>query len=110
MSKPVAVSDADFDTMVLQAKNPVLVDFWATWCRPCVMVAPIVDELSEKYTGKVDFYKVDVDQNPKSAGKFNVMSIPTIMIFKNGQPVSHIVGLRPKQELERNLDAALNQK
>ena len=110
MSKPVAVSDADFDTKVLQSKNPVLVDFWATWCRPCLMVAPIVDELSEKYTGKIDFCKVDVDQNPKSAAKYNVMSIPTILIFKNGQPLSHIVGLRPKAELERNLDSALNQK
>jgi thioredoxin 1 len=110
MSKPVAVNDADFDEKVLKAKNPVFVDFWATWCRPCTMVAPIVDELSETYTGKIDFFKVDVDQNPKSAAKFNVMSIPTMMIFKNGQPLSQIVGLRPKAELQRNLDAALNQK
>ena len=110
MSKPLPVSDADFDEIVLKAKNPVLVDFWATWCRPCLMVAPIVDGLSEKYTGKIDFCKVDVDQNPKSAAKFNVMSIPTILIFKNGLPVSHIVGLRPKAELEKNLDSALNQK
>ena len=69
-----------------------------------------MDELSEKYTGRIDFCKVDVDQNPKSASKFNVMSIPTMMIFKNGQPVSHIVGLRPKAELERNLESALAQK
>lgn len=107
MSKPVSVDDADFDTKVLQAKSPVLVDFWAAWCRPCLMVAPIVDELAEKYSGKVGFFKLDVDQNPKTAAKYNVMSIPTILIFKNGQPVSHIVGFRPKAELERNLEAVL---
>lgn len=110
MSKPVAVSDADFEAKVLKANNPVLVDFWATWCRPCQMVAPIVDELSDKYEGRVDFCKVDVDQNPKWAGTYNVMSIPTIMIFKNGKPVSQIVGLRPKAELEKNLESALSQK
>ncbi len=110
MSKPVAVTDADFDAKVLKATNPVFVDFWATWCRPCMMVAPIVDELSEKYTGRINFCKVDVDQNPKSAAKYNVMSIPTLMIFKNGQPVSHMVGLRPKAELERNLESALAKK
>lgn len=110
MSKPEAVSDADFEAKVLKASKPVLVDFWATWCRPCQMVAPIVDELSEKYTGRVDFCKIDVDKNPKYAGSFNVMSIPTIMIFKNGKPVSHMVGLRPKAEIERNVEAALNQK
>jgi thioredoxin 1 len=107
MSKPLSISDTEFDEKVLKAKTPVLVDFWATWCRPCLMVAPILDELAEKYTGKIDFVKVDVDQNPKTAAMYNVMSIPTILIFKNGEPVSHIVGLRPKAELARNLDAVL---
>lgn len=107
MSKPLSINDIDFDEKVLKAKNPVLVDFWATWCRPCLMVAPIVDELAEKYSGKIDFVKVDVDQNPKTAASYNVMSIPTILIFKNGKPVSHMVGLRPKAELARNLDTAL---
>ena len=107
MSKALSINDADFDEKVLKAKNPVLVDFWATWCRPCLMVAPIVDELAETYSGKVDFFKLDVDQNPKTAATYSVMSIPTILIFKNGKPVSHIVGLRPKAELARNLDAAL---
>ena len=107
MSKPLSISDTDFDEKVLKATSPVLVDFWATWCRPCLMVAPIVDELAEKYSGKIDFVKVEVDQNPKTAAAYNVMSIPTILIFKNGKPVSHMVGLRPKAELARNLDAAL---
>lgn len=107
MSKPLSISDTDFDEKVLKAKSPVLVDFWATWCRPCLMVAPIVDELAETYSGKIDFCKLDVDQNPKTAATYNVMSIPTILIFKNGKPVSHIVGFRPKAELARNLDAVL---
>ncbi len=107
MNKPVSINDIDFDQKVLQAKSPVLVEFWATWCRPCQMVAPILDDLAEKYTAKIDFVKVDVDQNPKTPARYNVMSIPTILIFKNGQPVSHIVGLRPKEELKRSLDAVL---
>ena len=107
MSKPLPISDTDFEQKVLQAKSPVLVDFWATWCQPCLMVAPILDELSEKYSGKINFVKIDVDQNPKTAAKYNVMSIPTILIFKSGQPVSNIVGLRPKEELRRSLDAVL---
>jgi len=107
MSKLDSINDIDFDQKVLQAKGPVLVDFWASWCRPCLMVAPILDELAEKYSGKINFVKVDVDQNPKTAARYNVMSIPTILIFKNGQPVSHIVGLRPKEELGRSLDAVL---
>jgi thioredoxin 1 len=107
MSKPIAVSDSDFDQVVLQAKTPVLVDFWATWCAPCRMVAPVLDELAEEYTGKVSFVKVDVDQNPQTAGKYSIMSIPTLLIFKDGKPVAHAVGFRPKDELKRSLDEAL---
>ncbi|MFH1382369.1 MAG: thioredoxin [Chloroflexota bacterium] len=107
MSKPVAIDDSKFDQTVLKSEKPVLVDFWATWCKPCQMVAPIVDGLAEDYEGKIDFVKVDVDQNPKTASRYGVMSIPTLLIFKKGQPVSHIVGFRPKEELKRNLDAAL---
>ena len=107
MSKPVPVDDSNFEQMVLQAKKPVLVDFWAIWCKPCLMVAPIVDELAEEYNGRVNFVKLDVDNNPKTAARYNVMSIPTLLIFKNGEPVSHIVGLRPKGELKRSLEGAL---
>ncbi len=108
MSKPVSIDDSNFDQMVLQAEKPLLVDFWAVWCKPCLMVAPILDELAEEYDGRISFVKVDVDQNPKTAAKYSIMSIPTLLIFKNGEPVSHIVGIRPKEELKRNLEAALD--
>ena len=108
MNKPVSVDDNNFDQMVLQVEKPVLVDFWATWCGPCRVVAPIVDELAEEYDGRINFTKVDVDQNPKTATRYKIMSIPTLLIFKNGEPVSHIVGIRPKGELKQNLDAALD--
>ena len=107
MSKPVPIDDSNFDQTVLQAAKPVLMDFWATWCKPCLMVAPILDELAEEYDGRIDFVKMDVDQNPKTAAKYSIMSIPTLLIFKNGEPVSHIVGVRPKGELKENLEAAL---
>jgi len=107
MSKPFAVDDSNFDQVVLQAKTPVLVDFWAAWCAPCRMVAPVVDELAEEYDGKVSFAKVDVDQNPKTASGYGIMSIPTLIIFKDGKPFTNIVGFRPKAELKQSLDAAL---
>ncbi len=107
MSKPVPIDDTNFDQMVLQSKKPVLVDLWAHWCKPCLMVAPILDELSEEYNGRINFVKLDVDQNPKTAAKYGIMSIPTLLIFKNGEPISHIVGLRPKAELKRSLEDAL---
>jgi thioredoxin 1 len=107
MSEPVSVNDSNFDQTVLQAEIPVLVDFWATWCAPCRMVAPVVEELATEYEGKVNFAKLDVDQNPKTASKYSVMSIPTLIVFKNGEPVSHVVGFRPKAELKQNLDSVL---
>ncbi|MBA7469253.1 MAG: thioredoxin [Dehalococcoidia bacterium] len=107
MSKPVEVNDSSFDQMVLQSKTPVLVDFWAAWCGPCRMVAPIVEELAGEYEGKVTVVKLNVDENPKTASQYGVMSIPTLLVFKDGAPVSNIVGFRPKAELKRNLDDVL---
>jgi thioredoxin 1 len=107
MSNTVAVTDNTFDQIVLKAANPVLVDFWATWCRPCQMVAPILEELTKEYSGKLTIAKLDVDQNQQTAAQFHVMSIPTMIIFKEGKPVANIVGFKPKDKLKQELDAAL---
>ena len=107
MSKPIAINDGDFDQVVLQAKIPVLVDFWAPWCRPCLMVAPILDELAQEYSSKVTITRLDVDQNPRIASRYQIMAIPTMLLFKKGKPISNIVGYKPKTELKRELDAAL---
>ena len=108
MSKPVTIEDSNFDEVVVQAKTPVLVDFWAPWCAPCRMVAPVVDELAEEYEGRVSFGKVNVDQSPKIASQYGVMSIPTLIFFKDGKPISNIVGFRPKAELKQSLDNVLD--
>jgi thioredoxin 1 len=108
MGKPSPVEDNNFEQVVLKANRPVLVDFWATWCKPCLMVAPVIDELSKEYDGRIDFVKVDVDKNKQTQSKYQVMGIPTLIIFKNGQPFSHMVGFRGKAELKRNIDEALS--
>lgn len=107
MGKPTEVDVYSFDEVVLQSDKPVLVDFWATWCRPCLMVAPIIDELAEEYDGRIEFVKVDVDSNQKIAANYGVMSIPTLLIFKDGEPVTNITGARPKTELKKNLESVL---
>ena len=107
MSKPVTIEDGKFDEIVLQAKTPVLVDFWAPWCGPCRMVAPVVEELAEEYEGRVSFGKVNVDESPRIASQYGIMSIPTLILFKDGKPVSNIVGFRPKDELKQKLEDAL---
>jgi len=107
MAKTVTVTDSTFEEVVLKSPNPVLVDFWATWCRPCQMVAPILEELTQEYAGKLTIAKLDVDQNQQTAAKYRVMSIPTMIIFKQGKPVANIVGFKPKDKLKQELDAAL---
>ena len=107
MTKPIAVTDADFDTEVIKSEMPVLVDFWAPWCGPCRMVAPVVDELSDEYDGKVKFVKLNTDDNVKTASQFGIRSIPTLLVFKGGEVAGQIVGFRPKSDLKKRLDAAL---
>ena len=103
----VALTDANFDTEVLQSQVPVLVDFWAVWCGPCRMIAPLIDALADEYQGKVKVGKVNTDDSRNTAMRFQIQSIPTIMLFKNGQLIQRYVGGRPKKELAAALDAAL---
>ncbi len=107
MSKPQNVSDKEWDVEVLSSDTPVLVDFWAPWCGPCKMVAPVVDELAEEYDGKVKFVKLNTDDNTETASKYGIRSIPTLMVFKGGEAVEQVVGFRPKSELKKSLDKAL---
>ena len=107
MSKPVDIEEAKFDETVLKAELPVLVDFWAPWCGPCKMVAPVVEELAEEFDGKVEFVKLNVDNAAKTASQYGIMSIPTLMLFKAGEPVETVIGFRPKDELKKSLEAAL---
>ncbi len=108
MSENIINVDQDsFQKAVLESQKPVLVDFWAQWCGPCRAVAPVVEELAKEYSGKVEFAKVNVDEAPFLASKFSVMSIPTLIIFKNGKPVQHAIGFKPKDQLKKLLDGAL---
>ncbi|HEI9404815.1 TPA: thioredoxin [Staphylococcus aureus] len=101
----VKVTDADFDSKVESGVQ--LVDFWATWCGPCKMIAPVLEELAADYEGKADILKFDVDENPSTAAKYEVMSIPTLIVFKDGQPVDKVVGFQPKENLAEVLDKHL---
>jgi len=104
--KPLTITDANFDEVIASDK-PVLVDFWASWCGPCHMIAPVIEELATEYEGKAILGKLDVDQNPVSAGKYQVRSIPTLLIFKNGQVVDQQIGVVPKNTLEQKIEAQL---
>ena len=103
----ITVSDTDFSENVLQSSTPTLVDFWAEWCGPCKMIAPIVEELAEEFGDKIKFTKLDVDTNPQSAMNFGIRGIPTLLIFNGGKPVETVVGAVPKSVLKKKLDAAL---
>lgn len=105
--KVLALTGNNWADDVEKSDVPVLVDFWAVWCGPCRMIAPIIDELANEYDGTVKVGKVNVDENQALAAKYGVMSIPTIMVFKNGQPVERIVGALPKREIKAKLDGVL---
>jgi thioredoxin 1 len=100
------VSDADFDSQVLKCAEPVVVDFWAEWCGPCRMIAPALEEIAGTMGGKVKIVKLNVDENPATAAKYGIMSIPTLMLFKNGELASRQVGAAPKQKLEQWITTA----
>jgi thioredoxin 1 len=107
MSKPIEVTDATFEAEVLKADLPVLVDFWAAWCGPCKMIAPIVEELAKDYAGKLKVCKLNVDENNQTAAQFGIMSIPTLMLFKGGKPVERLIGYMPKAKLVEKLSPHL---
>lgn len=103
MTKPFKVTDATFEDKVLEADEPTLVDFWAEWCGPCKMVAPIVEEIAEEYDGKLRVAKLDVDSNRKTPGTYGVQGIPTLILFKDGQEATRVVGFRPKKGMIEEL-------
>ncbi len=103
MATPTVVTDETFNTEVLKADRPTLVDFWAIWCGPCRMVAPVVDQIAREQGDKLKVMKLDVDENQNTAMTYGVMSIPTLILFKGGQPVERIVGFRPKGDLEKKI-------
>jgi len=103
----VIITDANFEEEVINHKGPVMVDFWATWCGPCRMLAPVVEELAEQYAGKVKVCKLDTDQGPDTSAKYRITSIPTIIFFKDGQVMAQTVGLQSKAALQEKLDSLL---
>ena len=107
MTHPVDITDATFEEEVVKSDTPVVVDFWAEWCGPCKMIAPLVEELAGEYDGKVKFTKLDVDSNPQTPMQFGVRGIPTLLIFNDGKPVGQVVGAVPKNMLKKRVDEAI---
>jgi len=103
----IDVSDQTFESEVIKSNQPVLLDLWAPWCGPCRMVAPVVDKLAEKYNDKMKFCRLNVDENPQTAARYRIMSIPTLMFFKNGQVADTVIGAVPERTLQPKIDALL---
>ncbi len=101
------LTDDTFEQEVIKSSTPVLVDFWAEWCQPCKMVDPIIEDLASEYGDKIKFGKMNVDENSNTPGSFGIMSIPTIMIFKNGKPLETMIGVQPRDVFKKNIDSAL---
>jgi thioredoxin 1 len=108
MAHPVTVTDSTFKDQVENAEGPVLVDFWAPWCGPCRMVAPILDQISDELAGKLTIAKVNVDENQQIAGNLGIMSIPTLMLYKDGKAVETIIGFQPKARLMEKIQRHVN--
>ncbi|GAA4091037.1 MULTISPECIES: thioredoxin [Actinomadura] len=107
MTAPITVTDDTFEEKVLKSDLPVLVDFWADWCGPCKMVAPVLDEIAKEYAGRLTIAKIDADANPQTGIKYGVMSLPTLNLYKNGEVVEQIVGAKPKRALLKAIDPHL---
>ena len=101
------LTDASFDQDVLQAENPVVVDFWATWCQPCLMMAPVFESLATEYGDKMTFAKIDTDENEDTMARFGIQGIPTLLFFFKGQLVEQLVGYRPRNDLKQHIEAVL---
>ena len=107
MPHPVAISDASFESEVVKSDKAVLVDFWAEWCGPCLRVAPVLEEIAREMGDKVKIVKLDIDANPNTARDYRVLSVPTLTVFKGGEPVQSIAGARPKGDLVKLIESAL---
>ena len=108
MSSPVNVTEQTFNEEVLTSEEPVVVDFWAEWCGPCKMIAPMVEELAQEYDGKIKFAKIDVDSNPNLASNYGIRGIPNLTIFEKGEVVGQLIGVQPKATIKKRLDESIS--
>ena len=106
MADIMSINDGNFQELVIQSPIPVILDFWAPWCTPCKMIAPMLDDLAKEYGNKIKIYKIDIDENPDTPTKFNVTSIPTLILFKDGSPMDKMIGAVSKNKIKGMIDSA----